>query len=1177
MIQEKDQQLVLESGFSLSERAHEEDGKETSQVHEEETMSIDQLREMVVNDMLGSDATFTSPLEWKAGDPVQVPLVYADFTASHRPVKSIERYLENTCMPFYGNTHTNTSITGSQSTAFCSEARQLIGEACGAKITGKASQDVVLFSGNGTTCAISLLIDCLGLKLYSESGNDKPLIILGPYEHHSNMLPWRELGFDIETINLRNGNVDLDHLEQVLKQNSSRSVKIGSFSAVSNLTGTIADDLAITAMLHKHGALSVFDYATGASYLNMNMNPTHPKYPDPSLIAKDAIVFSGHKLIGGVGTPGVLVIKKRLVSQVNPPSMSGGGTVFYVSKDSHRFLSNRVERYEGGTPNVAGIWKLGLVWQFKRRLLRLLPQGQNLVEFEIARAERIQQRLKGIPNLMLLDDGFEAQKVPVYSFLIKCGERFLHYNFVCALLNDLFGIQSRGGCQCAGPYAQMLLGMLKHNHDVEHWLVHSKDEALRPGVTRFSLPTIGTSQEQEAYVLNAIEWVAKHGWKFMHVYRCNQRTGEWRHKSRSAAPLGRKERLWLSHFDPLSPMKSVATYPPQISVQDALNNAHKLLQLVLKDQSSISQSLKMTEENDDTMLRWYVYPKDVASYIQEGVESVPGTYDRSSVSGALRPVSWFKSDPSLSAPVIPQKQLPYRFRDGEHTGEASLQEIEEGFEDEELSKNCHIFNPEADAWELLSVFLASRGKQTVTVESRQNTMEGETDAIQEAEISSERLIDGPMVVDPQLDNDDVQEIYPKANAASDDKPSITDAVPIVDKRDQKKPSRDSKSWGHGVKMPLTAIVSNGEATTSRSRRSKHVKPPAKLMRLVTQAIIQWDMIQDGDRLLLGLSGGKDSLSLLHILLEFQKKLPIKFDIEVCTVDPMTPSFDPSSLIPYVESLGLKYHYIKDEIVERAMSSGKDGEVVSSLCAFCARMKRGNLYGCARRNNCNKLVLAQHLDDLAESFMMSVMHNGFLRTMKANYKINAGDLSVIRPLVYARESLMTEFAKSANLPIINENCPACFEEPKERARIKKMLSREETLYPYFFDNIKRSMMPLMHDDATAILRSYTEEALAKSRKYPKGTNGKPKPSPFQKTETSDTPTDPEKQDYVNQSKFSLQELSEEQLVRELARRRAERFRLAGAMPGAKTDEIDPTGQVCTLNGGEGSIPCRELME
>jgi hypothetical protein len=190
--------------------------------------------------------------------------------------------------------------------------------------------------------------------------------------------------------------------------------------------------------------------------------------------------------------------------------------------------------------------------------------------------------------------------------------------------------------------------------------------------------------------------------------------------------------------------------------------------------------------------------------------------------------------------------------------------------------------------------------------------------------------------------------------------------------------------------------------------------------------------------------------------------------------------------------------------------------------------------------------------------------------------------------------MTDFAKSANLPIINENCPACFEEPKERARIKKLLSREETLYPNFFDSIKRSLLPLMHDDATAILRSYTEEALAKSRKEPNSkkrltqrTGDKNKFDEGDKVEKHDprsgnaepmkpkTPSNAAAAQPVENTTV-LVDASEEELVKELARRRAARFRLAGAMKRLPDDE-DPTGQVCTLNGGNGSIPCRELME
>ena len=252
-------------------------------------------------------------------------------------------------------------------------------------------------------------------------------------------------------------------------------------------------------------------------------------------------------------------------------------------------------------------------------------------------------------------------------------------------------------------------------------------------------------------------------------------------------------------------------------------------------------------------------------------------------------------------------------------------------------------------------------------------------------------------------------------------------------REKKKPSRDSSSWGKTTSITdtLSSSFSTCKEDSSKSNvktvqvnnkqkinqpqtkvsnkrkkgNSNHIRPPQKLMKYVIQGIMQFNMIQEGDRLLLGLSGGKDSLSLLHCLLELKRKLKTNFEIEVCTIDPMTPSFDPSPLIPYVESLGLKYHYVKDNIVERANSGGaysienvyfhlsistrmlillhiqlgKNGTVVTSLCAYCARMKRGNLYATARKQNCNKLVLAQHLDDCAESCFMSMMHNGFIRS------------------------------------------------------------------------------------------------------------------------------------------------------------------------------------------------------
>lgn len=1039
--------------------------------------SMDELRQHVVKDMVGHDRTFVSPFEWKEEHTsggshvgksnkdelkVRVPMVYCDFTASHRPVSSIEEYLQRECTPFYGNTHTNTSITGSQSSAFVSEARQIIAEACGAKTTGKASEDVVLFAGNGTTSSVQLLIDCLGLKHYetTTNGNDaaadgdlhKPLVMLGPMEHHSNLLPWREIGsdkVDIEMVQYdrRTGTVDVNHLERILQRHKDRpSLKIGSFTAASNLTGTLVDDRAITALLHRNGALSFWDYATGASYLDMNMNPSAATAnDDASLLSKDAIFFSGHKLLGGVGTPGVLIVKKRIVSSINPPERCGGGTVFYVTDDHHRFLSSRVERYEGGTPDVVGIWRLGLAFKLKQSIKHMVrtqllvdrrgpdnntaeeskedgAKPTTLVEYDLMRAQSIQRRLKVIPNLVLVDGkATEAgtPKLPVFSFLVACGSRFLHYNYVCALLNDLFGIQSRGGCQCAGPYAQLLLGLDDDNEKVEEWLVRTKDELLRPGVTRLSIPTLGTTKEQEIYVVDAIAWVAKNGWKLLHVYRCNHRSGEWRHKSRPGAPLGIHERRWLSHYRMLDGTSSSLTNGDdgstgyKWSLQNTMANADKMLELVVKDQSSIAQALKMVDDDDNSStLRWYVYPKDVARYLRDGLDEVPLIDGSFRLLGALHPLV-LQVDAFVEAeqhttrlpsddvkPDIPPTSMTH-FCDGEHVGEAPFEEILEGFDNGELSDQCLVYFAKEDNWQLLSS-LAAKGTGSQVAEPTNNATHNNV---------TEDLIE------PNHDGTiDTQAMF-------DVEPDID--LPLMERNERKKPQRDASTWGKGqvqTSQPLMEGNENGAQTenTCSRRKSRHVKPPPKLMRQVTQAMVQWDMLEDGDRLMLGLSGGKDSLSLLHILLEFQRKLPIRFEIEVCTIDPMTPSFDPSPLIPYVESLGLKYHYVRDDIVERAATSGKDGKIVSSLCAYCARMKRGNLYACARQNNCNKLVLAQHLDDLAESFFMSVMHNGFLRTMKANYKINAGDLSVIRPLVYCRESIMTDFAKAAKLPIINEN-------------------------------------------------------------------------------------------------------------------------------------------------------------
>ena len=229
-----------------------------------------------------------------------------------------------------------------------------------------------------------------------------------------------------------------------------------------------------------------------------------------------------------------------------------------------------------------------------------------------------------------------------------------------------------------------------------------------------------------------------------------------------------------------------------------------------------------------------------------------------------------------------------------------------------------------------------------------------------------------------------------------------------------------------------------------------------MTKLVGKASFDFGMIREGDRILVGVSGGKDSLTLLNALRDRQRRSKVKFEVAACTVDPMAPEYDPSPLKTYMASLGVRYFFESHPIMETAKSKMKN----NSICAFCSRMRRGVLYSTARREGYNVLALGQHLDDLAESFMMSAFHNGVLRTMKAHYVNDEGDVRIIRPLVYVRERDLRDYAMLAGLPIINENCPACFSEPKERARVKRLLASQEHVHPTIFSGLMRAMVPLM---------------------------------------------------------------------------------------------------------------------
>ncbi len=239
----------------------------------------------------------------------------------------------------------------------------------------------------------------------------------------------------------------------------------------------------------------------------------------------------------------------------------------------------------------------------------------------------------------------------------------------------------------------------------------------------------------------------------------------------------------------------------------------------------------------------------------------------------------------------------------------------------------------------------------------------------------------------------------------------------------------------------------------------YATPPKNLLRPVGRAIANFDMIRQGDRILLGLSGGKDSLTLLQILLHLQSYAPVRFELGVITVDPMSDSFDPSPLKGYLADLGVRYFYEQQPILQQAREHMQG----DSYCSWCARMKRGIMYTTARREHYNVLALAQHLDDLAESFLMSAFHGGQLRSMKAHYTVRSEDLRVIRPLVYVRERQTAEFAKQAALPVIVENCPACFSMPTQRQHMKELLQKEEKSNKQLYKSILNAIKPLISVD------------------------------------------------------------------------------------------------------------------
>ncbi len=503
------------------------------------TMNFDFLRKQIV----GGDCTFSTPF----GERL---MVYCDYTASGRCLLFVENYLES-LQRNYANTHTEDDITGRSMTALLHEAEATIKSAVNAGDEGR-----IIAVGTGASGAIDKLQQIIGVAcppathallnraLDEFIGADQrhefetllsqrqPVVFTGPYEHHSNEISWRQGLSTVVTVNLSvDGSIDLEHLEHLLKLPEYQNrLRVGSFSAASNVTGMRSPVHEIACLLHQHNAIACFDYAASAPYVEIDMNPASTGDGDPSI---DAIYISPHKFIGGPGSSGILVFNKRIYDEHLPPTVAAGGTVDYVSPASQDFIHDIEEREKAGTPGVLQTLKAAMVFSIKDEL-----GTQHIEAREHQLVSHAFERWAQTPQIEILGNPEPDRRVGIVSFNIKEPYgRYLHPKFMTALLNDLFGIQSRAGCSCAGPYGHRLLNIdLEHSEKYRNWI--SKGYiGIKPGWCRVSFHF--TMDDAEAnYIIDTVEFIATHGHLFLSLYQFDLHTGAWTHDQ--SEPLDEK-------------------------------------------------------------------------------------------------------------------------------------------------------------------------------------------------------------------------------------------------------------------------------------------------------------------------------------------------------------------------------------------------------------------------------------------------------------------------------------------------------------------------------------------------------------------------------------------------------------------------------------------------------------
>ena len=459
------------------------------------------IRSWITEGLIGNNAMIDGPFGPK-------PLIYADYVASGRCLAQVEDFVRDNVMPYYANSHTQSSFCGEYTTKLREAARAEI-----ARITGAGDTASVVFTGAGSTAGINRIVGLLDIAALVASG-ERTVVLVGPYEHHSNLLPWRDSGAKVVEIPEGvGGGPDREALEKALRSADGASLIVGAFSAASNVTGILTDVDEITRQMKRHNALVVWDYGCGGPYIEMDMR-------SGTNCAKDAIVFSTHKFPGGPGASGITIVRDG-ISRITRPTQPGGGTVEYVSPWGHTYSKCLTEREEGGTPNIIGDIRAALALLIKEAL------GQNWLS---QRQDELRQRALAVwqknPRLEILGRS-DAPALPIFSFRVRnlTGD-LLHHQFFTRLLSDLYGIQARGGCACAGSYGHRLLGLGRADSEALYNAIARGEEVEKPGWVRLNFSALMTDEKADA-VINAVDSLGYVAPDYLKHYRVDTATAHF--------------------------------------------------------------------------------------------------------------------------------------------------------------------------------------------------------------------------------------------------------------------------------------------------------------------------------------------------------------------------------------------------------------------------------------------------------------------------------------------------------------------------------------------------------------------------------------------------------------------------------------------------------------------------